>query len=75
MIDWKEKLVERDFTYHKPTTEQIEKMQRIRNVAKQLAELIADSTPENYEQIEAWKSLRNCVMWANASIVCEELTV
>lgn len=71
MNDWKTKIIERNFTYHKPTDAQIERMKKIREEAKQLAFLIVDSTPDSMEQEASMLWLEQAVMWANASIARE----
>ena len=59
------------FMYHPPTEEQVGKYTRIRNKAKELAELIVEETPPSADQTAAIRKLRECVMTANAAIACE----
>jgi len=63
--------IERNFTYHTPTEEDIEKMKVLRNMAKELALVIADSVPLGREQSLALTHLEECIMFANAGIVRE----
>lgn len=69
MID---KELEIRFTYHPPQGTQPERYIHIRNAAKALAKLIADSTPESREQSLAITALEEAVMWANAAIARRE---
>ena len=64
--------IEKDFTYHRPTEEQASRMQKIRDTAKELAILVADSTPASREQSLALTSLEEVSMWANAAIARNE---
>lgn len=60
------------FTYHAPTPIQIERYARLRQKAKELAELIYDVTPQSREQSLALTSVQQTVMWANAAIAINE---
>lgn len=62
------KQIERNFTYHAPKPEQVEKYTELRNAAKALALLIAESTPYCREQSLALTNLEQAVFWANAAI-------
>lgn len=64
--------VERQFTYHAPTSEQVTKYNDLRQAAKELALKIALLCPDSSEKGNALDKLREAVMWANASIACEE---
>ncbi len=66
--------IENNFTYHKPHGNQPERYQTIRDEAKSLALLIADSTPKSREQSLALTKLEEVVMWANASIARNEVS-
>jgi hypothetical protein len=57
------------FTYHAPTTDDVEKLKEIREAAKAFAHVIVDNTPPSADQSAALRKLRECVMTANASIV------
>jgi hypothetical protein len=58
------------FTYHNPTPEQLPKYEAIRSKARELAEVIIDSTPSSADQSASIRLLREAVMTANASIAC-----
>lgn len=61
--------VERDFTYHPPTTE--EKKQKyvtLREKGKELALLIVELCPASREQSVALTELETAIMFANAAI-------
>lgn len=60
--------IDRDFTYHAPTPDSIEKMQNIRGWAKSIAYLIDESVPDSREKSLALTNLEQAVMWANAGI-------
>jgi hypothetical protein len=60
------------FTYHAPHGDQLERYQKIRESARQFAEVIDDLTPFSRESSTAMQHLRTAVMWANASIAINE---
>jgi hypothetical protein len=66
------KRIEHNFTYHAPKPGQPERYQAIREKAKELALLIAESTPQSREQSLALTKLEECSFWANASIARNE---
>ena len=68
ILNPKNEQIERNFTYHPPKPGQPEKYAAIRDKAKELALLIAESTPASREQSVALTHLETAVMWANASI-------
>lgn len=57
-----------DFTYHRPPSEVGATFVAIREKAKELALLIADTTPPGREQSTALTRLEEAVMHANAGI-------
>ena len=61
-----------DYTYHAPIQDQIERMQRIRAAAHDLAILTLMNTPPSREQSVALTQLETFVMHANAAIVRNE---
>lgn len=65
--------IERFFTYHAPDADGVRAMQRIRAKARELAELILDVTPASADQSAVVRKLRECVMTANAAIVCKKV--
>jgi hypothetical protein len=56
------------FTYHAPKPGQPELYLALRSKAKELAELIVQSTPESREQSLALTSLEEATFWANSAI-------
>ena len=58
------------FTYHPPTEEQRECYERLRDAAKQFAEVIVDNTPTGKDQDAAVLLVRQAVMMANAAVAC-----
>ena len=60
------------FSYHPPKPDQIPRYEAIRAKAKELALLIAESTPQSADQSAALRLLREAVMTANAAIACGE---
>lgn len=59
------------FTYHAPKSGDPERYHAIRSKAKELAQVIIDSTPVGHDQDNAIRQLRTSVMFANASIALE----
>lgn len=59
------------FSHHPPMTKEIvEKYNTIREQAKNFAHYILENCPDSAERCLAIDKLRECVMWANASIAC-----
>lgn len=63
--------IEDVFSYHAPTTEQLEALQAVRIKAKEFAEVLLHYAPHSADRSVAFRYLRECVMTANASIVLE----
>lgn len=66
------KVIDNNFTYHKPKDGQVEKYGSIRDMAKQLALAMNDLCPDSREKSLAMTKLEESVMWANASIARNE---
>ena len=64
--------LENHFTYHPPKGDQPERYQKIRDKAKELAEVIFECTPPCADQSAAIRKLRESVMTANAAIAINE---
>lgn len=64
--------IERDFTYHAPKGDQLERYQRLRDAGKDLALQIVELTPTSREQSLALSQLETAIMWANAAIARNE---
>lgn len=59
------------FTYHPPLdADAVLKYQMIREAGKVLATVIRDSCPNSPDTTTAIRTVRESVMWANASIAC-----
>lgn len=63
---------ENNFTYHAPKGDQAERYGKIREKARELAELMEESCPDSREKSLASTKLEEAVMWANASIARNE---
>lgn len=57
-----------DFTYHRPPADVVPKFKALRDKAKDLAVLIAESTPAGREQSTALTRLEEAIFHANAAI-------
>lgn len=64
--------IENNFTYHAPKGDQAERYGKIREKARELAELMEESCPDSREKSLASTKLEEAVMWANASIARNE---
>ncbi len=61
-------LLEHMFTYHPPKEGAPEIFKELRNKAKELAYLIANTAPDCEDTKESLNRLREAVMWANSAI-------
>lgn len=68
-----QKVIDNNYTYHKPFGSQADRYEGIRAKAKELAELINDACPESREKAVAFTNLEQSVMWANAAIARNEV--
>lgn len=64
--------IERIFTYHAPKGDQQDRYVALRNKAKELAQLIQDTTPASREQSLALTYVQQAAMFANAAIAINE---
>ena len=64
--------IEKNFTYHAPKNNQVERYASIREIAKGLAMFIDDHCPDSREKSLAMTKLEEAVMWANAAIARNE---
>ena len=60
------------FTYHPPKPDQIARYGALRGSGRTLAEKIAEFCPPSPERSTAIAKVREAIMWANASIACNE---
>ena len=67
--------IESAFTYHAPNDSQTAKYVVIRSSAKLLALTFDELCPDSREKSLAMTKLEEAVMWANASIARNELTI
>jgi len=58
------------FTYHAPIGDEQIRYVKIRQAAKNLAEVVVANTPPCADQTAAIRKIREAVMTANASIAC-----
>lgn len=66
-----EELIKR-FTYHAPKDAQLDRYEKIRDVAHNLAALLVVECPESRELSLDLTNLEQAVMWANAAIARNE---
>lgn len=66
-----EKQLEAYFTYHAPTTVQLEKINAIREGAKAYAKILMSNTPSGADQSAALRLIRESSMTGNAAVVLE----
>jgi hypothetical protein len=64
--------IENCFIYHPPKPGQPEKYKEIREAGKDLAYLLTYHCPDSAELENAMTRLKECIMWANASIARNE---
>lgn len=64
--------IDNAFTYHPPKNDQGKRYEALRNKAKELAHMIADTTPNSPERDVALMLLNLAVMSANAAIARHE---
>jgi hypothetical protein len=67
-----QEIIENNFTYHSPKDIQLERYEKLRNKAKEFANLINDLCPDSREKSLAMTRVEESVMWANASIARNE---
>lgn len=60
--------IEKNFTYHKPTSDQIKFYEQVRGQAFSYANYLQLAIPESRELSIALTKLEEVVMWANAAI-------
>lgn len=60
------------FTYHPPAPGQTQRYEQLHSLALILAQAIVRECPMGADRSHALGALRDAVMWANASIVCNE---
>ena len=60
------------FTYHPPKGDQPQRYEKIREAAKNFAQIVLDNTPSCPDQTAAIRKIREAVMTANASIAINE---
>jgi hypothetical protein len=65
-------LINRNFTYHPPKSDQPGRYMLLREQAHNLASLFLQNCPNSRERSLALTKLEEAVMWANASIARNE---
>lgn len=63
--------IERAFTYHAPTPNQVERYRGIREDAVDFARVLDITLPDGREKSLALTKLEEVVMWANAAVARE----
>ena len=64
--------LDRLFTYHKPTAEQLPKFDAVNEAAKNFARIVLLNTPRSADQSAAIRLIREARMTANAAIALEK---
>lgn len=62
----------RNFTYHSPKADQPERYARLRDGARNVAEMILDFCPDSREKSLALTKIEESVMWAKTAIAAQE---
>lgn len=65
-------LIQEWFIYHSPNEHQVMRYQRLRDAAREFAELFIMLSPQCADQTVALRMLRECNMMMNATIACNE---
>jgi hypothetical protein len=65
-------MIENWFTYHAPTSDDLVAYEKLRNAAKDFANVINELCPDSADKTVAMRKLREATMTANASIACRE---
>ena len=63
------------FEYHKPGESQIPLYNKLREAAKEFAQVVLECTPPSPDQTAAIRKIRESVMTANAAIACDQLRI
>jgi hypothetical protein len=61
--------IEKEFSYHTPTPEEVARMNEIRAAAKELVLVIARNVPACADRSAAFRKIREASVTANAAIV------
>lgn len=72
MLEDIKRRIEHNFTYHAPAPDQIDRYEKLRAAAKDLATLVADLCPSSREMSLALTAIEEAIMWANAAIARNE---
>lgn len=68
-------LIKEWFIYHAPNQDQVERYGKLRDKARELAELFIELSPQCADQTVALRMLRECNMMMNATIACNNAEV
>lgn len=60
------------FSFHRPQGDQGARYIKIREAAREFAQVIVDNTPPSADQTAAIRKVREAMMTANAAIACNE---
>lgn len=72
MDDELDAMIENNFTYHAPKSDQQSRYTVLRETAKNLAKYIGRECPNSREKSLALTKLEEAIFWANASIARNE---
>lgn len=68
LLDKDLEAIAKAFTYHPPKGEKVALYEQLREAYRQLAILVAQTTPDSREKALAMTNLEQSSMWANAAI-------
>ena len=60
------------YSYHKPSTEGLEKIKTLRKAFTMLDELVKSTAPNSRERSKALTELEDSAMWAIKAVVCND---
>lgn len=64
--------IEHVFTYHPPDITKVDKLEKLREEAKEFALMIQELAPVSEEQSTALLKLREVLSWASSAIILNE---
>lgn len=67
------KTIDRNFGHNEPNGDQTARLELLHGTARVMAKTIQGECPESREKSLAFTKLEECVMWANAAIVRNEV--
>lgn len=64
--------MKKTYAYHKPSTEGIDKIAKLREAFSALDDLITELAPQSREKSVALTNLETTAMWAIKAVVCND---